>query len=134
MNTLKVNGMSTSVNNYDAIEKLIYEEGLQIEAIDVHPELDVLLIILNTKAVLRQRLSSYRGLISADKSALLNYEFISNGTGVRWPLLDEDLSLKGFLRDELRNVVKNNKNNNIAAWFLLLHKKFYAPFLKMIIP
>lgn len=107
--------MNTSVNNYDAIEKLIYEEGLHIEAIDVHPELDVLLIILNTKAVLRQRLSSYRGLISADKSALLNYEFISNGTGVRWPLLDEDLSLKGFLRDELRNVVKNNKNNNIAA-------------------
>jgi len=96
--------MNISVNNYDSIEKLIYEEGLRIEAIDLHPELDVMLIILNTKAVLHQKLSTYPHLKNSDKTSLFNYEFIGNGTGIHWPLLDEDLSLKGFLSDELRTI------------------------------
>lgn len=100
--------MNTSTNNYDAIERLIFEEGLRIEAIDVHPELDMMLVVLNTKAVLHQRLSSYQRLITSDKSALLQYELIANGTGIHWPLLDEDLSLKGLLQDALRTVVKKN--------------------------
>jgi hypothetical protein len=102
--------MNTSVNNYDAIEKLIYEEGLRIEAIDLHPELDVMLIVLNTKAVLHQKLSTYERLKSSDRSALIQYQLMANGTGIHWPLLDEDLSLKGFLRDELKSLVKNNKS------------------------
>lgn len=101
--------MNTSVNNYDTIEKLIYEEGLRIETIDVHPELDMMLIVLNTKAVLHQHLSAYKRLRSADRYALLQYELIGNGTGIHWPLPDEELSLKGFLSDELRNAVKNSK-------------------------
>jgi len=34
--------------------------------------------------------------------------------GVHWPSLDEDLSLKGFLQDELRKVVKTDKGS-VAA-------------------
>ena len=100
--------MNTLVNKYDAIENLIYDEGLRIEAIDFHPRLDVMLIVLNTKALLHQRISSYKLLLSADIQALLQYELTGNGTGVHWPLLDEDLSLKGFLQDELRNVVNHS--------------------------
>jgi len=100
--------MNTSANKYDAIEKLIYEEAIRIEAIDVHPELDVMLIILNTKAVLHQRLSSYKRLSGAAKEKLLTYELTGKGIGIHWPLLDEDLSLKGFLRDELLSVIKKD--------------------------
>jgi len=107
--------MNTSGSNqYDAIEKLIYDEGLRIEAIDIHPDLDVMLIILNTKVVLKQNLSSYKRLKGADKTALLKYQLIAKGTGVHWPELDEDLSLKGFLQDELRKVV-NDKPGIRAA-------------------
>ena len=102
--------MSILENNFDAIEKLIYEEGLRIEAVDLHPELDVMLIVLNTKAVLYQRISAYPQLKTAATNALLQYELISNGTGVHWPQLNEDLSLKGFLRDELKNLVKKGKD------------------------
>ena len=105
--------MSTLTNNFDAIEKLIHQEGLQIVTVDFHPELDVMLVILNTKAVLHQRLSSYPRLFSADKNVLLQYELIANATGIHWPLLDEDLSLKGFLQDELRNVVSNKDTAEI---------------------
>lgn len=101
--------MNTLTNDFDAIEKLIHQENLQIVTLDIHPELDVMLIILNTKAVLHQKLSSYPRLFSADKNILLQYELIAGGTGIHWPQLDEDLSLKGFLQDELRNVVSNKK-------------------------
>jgi hypothetical protein len=107
--------MSTSPNNqFDAIESLIFEEGLRIETLDFHPELDIMIIILNTKAILRQNLSSYLYLKNAEKSQLLQYELIGGGTGIRWPLLDEDLSLKGFLQNELRKVV-NTDNGALAA-------------------
>lgn len=99
--------MNTLINNYDAIERLIFDEELRIEAIDVHPDLDIMLIILNTKAVIQQHLSRYYRLKSADKTALLKYELIADGTGIHWPDLDEDLSLKGFLRDKLNEVVNN---------------------------
>jgi hypothetical protein len=82
--------------------------------VDFHPELNVMLIILNTKAVLRQRLSSYKLLAHADKNELSQYELIAYGTGIRWTLLNEDLSLKGFLRDELRKVIRNNENTLAA--------------------
>ncbi|MBI5857049.1 MAG: DUF2442 domain-containing protein [Sphingobacteriales bacterium] len=100
--------MNTSANNFDSIEKIIYDDGVSIETVDIHPELDVMLIILNTKAVLRQKISSYKRLKEADKKSLLHFELIGDGTGIHWPLLDEDLSLKGFLRDELLNMVKKD--------------------------
>jgi hypothetical protein len=75
--------MNTSVNKYDAIEKLIYDEGLRIEAVDFHTELDVMLVVLNTKAVLRQQLSSYKSLKSADKAVLQKYELTGKGTGIQ---------------------------------------------------
>lgn len=100
--------MSTSMqNNYDSIERLIYEEGLRIETIDFHPDLDLMLVVLNTKVVLQHHISAYKLLKSADPTALRQFELIGNGTGVHWPSLDEDLSLKGFLKDELKKIVSD---------------------------
>ena|ERR1700722_18433792 len=104
--------MTTLPNNqYDAIESIIFTEDLRIEAIDFHPEQDLMLVVLSTKVVLTQKLSSYKSLWAADKSQLLQYELVGRGTGVHWPLLDEDLSLKGFLQNELRKVVKTGKGS-----------------------
>jgi len=68
--------MNTSTNKFDALESLIFEEGLCIEAIDVLPEMDLLLVILNTKTILRQRLSDHPRLKNANKEQLLNHMFI----------------------------------------------------------
>ncbi len=106
--------MNTSINNYDTIEQLIYTEGLRIQAVDFHKELDLMLVVLNTKAILQQKISSYPSMINATAEQLMQYKLIGNGTGINWPALDEDLSLKGFLKDELRQTV-SNKKNNIAA-------------------
>ena len=100
--------MNTSQNKYDVLEQLIFEEGLSIVSVDIHKELDLMLITLNTKAMLRQRISSYKSLIEASTSDLANFELIAGGKGVHWPTLDEDLSLKGFLQQELRNIVNKD--------------------------
>jgi hypothetical protein len=101
--------MNTSANKqFDAIDNLILKEELRIKAVDIHPELDLITIYLNTKAVLSQNISSYKLLKGAEKTQLLQYELIGGGVGIHWPLLDENLSLKGFLQDELRKVVKSD--------------------------
>jgi hypothetical protein len=102
--------MNTSANNYDAIEQLIFEENIKIEAVDIHASQGLLLLILNTKAVLRFELSAFTALKNANAEALNNYIIIAQGTGIHWPDLDEDLSLKGFLQHELKRTV-----NNMAA-------------------
>lgn len=94
--------MSTSGNNFDSIEKLIYDEGLRIMAVDIHKDLDLMLIILNTRTILKRNLSSYKRLKNAGAEKLANYRLIARGTGIHWPTLDEDLSLKGFLKEEIQ--------------------------------
>ena len=49
--------MDTLVNSFDSLEQLIYEEGIRIKEIDVHPDMDILLIILNTGSVLQEKIS-----------------------------------------------------------------------------
>lgn len=99
--------MSTSNNKYDALEQLIHEENIRIQTIDVHPEMDLLLVLLNTGSVLKEALSSYPSLSGADANQLRRFELIGKGTGIHWPELDEDLSLKGFLTNSLKNLVAN---------------------------
>lgn len=58
---------------------------------------------------MHQRLSSQPRLITAGIITLLQYKLIGNGTGIHWTLFEEDVSLKGFLHDELRNVVSGKQ-------------------------
>jgi uncharacterized protein DUF2442 len=97
--------MDTLINSYDSLEQIIYEDDIRIKEIDVHPDMDILLIILNTGSVLQEKLSKYPRLRNVSKESLKKYELIGKGTGIHWPELDEDLSLKGFLRDTIKNHV-----------------------------
>lgn len=106
--------MTTSIENLDELEKIIYQEGIRINAIHIHKELDLLLIVLNTRAILSRALSSYIVLKNATESQLNNYIFIGKGTGLHWPEIDEYLSLKGFLKEELKQSLNTN-NAKLAA-------------------
>ena len=50
----------------------------------------------------------YRSLMNATKHELSNYELIGDGEGIHWPLLDEDLSVKGFLMGVMDAAPKKN--------------------------
>lgn len=83
----------------DAIELMILREGLRIA--DVHPykELDLLAIVLNSGDVLQARITDYERLKKASNAQLKKWRLIGGGIGIHWEALDEDLSLRGFLRD-----------------------------------
>jgi hypothetical protein len=85
----------------DTIERAILERDIRIA--DIHPnkELDLLVIVLNTRDVVRVPLSAYVRLAKAGTKALANWQLLGEGYGVHWPDLDEHLSLKGFLRDAM---------------------------------
>lgn len=85
----------------DPIERAIFRQGLSIVDIHMSKELDMLLVVLNTREVLKLRLSASKALAKASEKQLADWQLIGSGYGVHWPRLDEHLSLKGFLRDAM---------------------------------
>jgi hypothetical protein len=88
--------MNTSENRIenkratDPIDQLIFEEGLRIKSLWIDKELDLIIALLNNKKILKRPLS----------------DFENDGTGIHWPKLDEDLSLRGFLKYELSKMAE----------------------------
>ncbi len=100
--------------HYDDLEKLIYEDGLKIRALHFHPDLDLMLIVLSNKKVLSRLISSSPRLKQATPEQLNNYRLIGQGAGIHWPDVDEDLSLKGFLKDEISRSIRDISNTRVA--------------------
>ncbi len=82
----------------DPFDRLIFEKGLRATQVVVDKKLDMLLVILNNSRVLKIRLSDYEKLKKASQSQLNRWKLISNGVGIEWSELDEDLSLKGIIK------------------------------------
>ena len=93
-----VNIYSSTMN---ALEKRIHLDGLRIKALHFHHDLDLMLIVLTNKKVLTHPISSSQLLADATEEQRNHYELIGKGVGVHWPDLDEDLSLKSFLQEEI---------------------------------
>lgn len=85
----------------DELERRIHIDGLRIKALHFHSDMDLILIVLSNKKVLTYPISSSQRLSDATEEQRNNYEFIGRGVGVHWPDVDEDLSLEGFLRNEI---------------------------------
>lgn len=83
----------------DPIDILIFEKGLRIKTLFIEKELDLLLIILNNGNLIKSRISVFDRLKNASQEILLQWELHNEGTGVRWDKLDEDLSLRGFIKE-----------------------------------
>ncbi len=99
--------MNTSVNtrwNFDPIDKMIFEDSIKIVSIFFHKKLDVMLILLNNRRILERKISSSKRLAKATESELQNYEI--SRTGIHWSALDEDLSLRGFLKEEMLKAIQ----------------------------
>lgn len=98
-----------ATNGYDSIEALIFDENIRIRAVDILAGVDLLVIILNSGTALQYALSNHRSLSSASPMHLACYQLAGGGTGIHWPALDEDLSLKGILRETQKSQITHNK-------------------------
>ena len=106
--------MNISENKYDAIETLIFQEGLKIQSVEIKNKRDQLFIYLNNGQTIIAPISLFPKLKNASLKLLSAYKINRSGSGIRWERLDEDLSLKGFLRDELKKIV-GSKDDALAA-------------------
>ncbi|MDH5380554.1 MAG: DUF2442 domain-containing protein, partial [Cyclobacteriaceae bacterium] len=82
----------------DPFDVLIFEKGIRAKNLLIDKELDLLVVVLNNGIVLKMHLYDYPVLQGATLQQLEDWELIGDGVGVRWKQLDEDLSIKGFIK------------------------------------
>jgi hypothetical protein len=84
------------------IEAMILKEGLRIKDVLPCGDIDLLAIILNSGDVLQACLSDFERLKKASDAQLKKWRLIGGGMGGHWEGMDEDLSLRGFIRDRVQ--------------------------------
>lgn len=90
----------------DEINKMIIEDGLRIKAVHFHKDLDLMMILLNNKKVLKRSISEFKLLRNATEKQLQKYEI--SRMGIHWSELDEDLSLLGFIKYEMLKSIQDD--------------------------
>lgn len=88
----------------EALDQLIFEESLRIHQVWIDKSLDLIVLLLNNKKILKRPISDFKLLVNATEAQLNDFE--TDGIGIHWPELDEDLSLRGFLKYELAHMDK----------------------------
>jgi len=82
----------------DAIDQIIFDGGLRIKSVWLDKELDLMIILLNNRKIIQRTISDFPFLKNASDAQLKSLN--NDGFGIHWTDLDEDLSLRGFLKDE----------------------------------
>lgn len=88
----------------DPIDQLIFEGGLRKKSVWFDRELDLIVVLLNNKNLLKRPLSDFERLTNASVQQLQQFE--NDGIRIHWLELDDDLSLRGFLKNELAKMYK----------------------------
>ncbi len=88
-----------NIHSKDYIDKLIFEKNLRIRNLFFDKSLDLMLVVLSNKVVLKAKISDFPALASAPSAQLENWQLIGQGVGIHWPDLDEDISLRGLIKD-----------------------------------
>lgn len=83
----------------DPFDKLIFEKGLRIKQIMADKKLNTMIILLNNADALKVPLNYFTKLNAATQTDLDQWQLIGGGTGIHWQTLDEDLSLKGLIKE-----------------------------------
>lgn len=97
MNTL--DNQVENKRSTDPIDQLIFEGEPRIKKIWFDKDLDLIIVLLNNKKIIKRPLSDFERLPNAPIEELENFE--NDGIGIHWSDLDEDLSLRGFIKYEL---------------------------------
>lgn len=83
----------------DPFDRLIFEKGLRVKQIMIDKNLNTMLILLNNAKALQVPVDYFARLKNATQDDLNKWELTGNGTGIRWETIDEDLSLKGLIKE-----------------------------------
>lgn len=101
-----MNTSNTNCWDFDTIDKMIFEEGLKIVSVFFHKDMDVMLILLSNRKILERKISITARLAIATEQQLQNYQI--SRSGIHWLEIDEDLSLRGFLKEEMIKAIHSS--------------------------
>ncbi|TAE27592.1 MAG: DUF2442 domain-containing protein [Cytophagales bacterium] len=102
-----------SLPRLDEFDRFIFLNELTVNKLAFFRDMDMMLIILSNRMVINRQLSAYRFLDKATDDQLQEYTI--SATGVHWPQLDADLSLRGFLIEEALGRFSQNQPRTQAA-------------------
>jgi hypothetical protein len=83
----------------DAFDRLIFEKGLRVKQIMTDKNLNTMIILLNNAHALKVPINHFIKLKNASQADLDKWKLTGNGIGIRWENIDEDLSLKGLIKE-----------------------------------
>jgi hypothetical protein len=83
----------------DPFDRLIFEKGLRIKQIMADKNLNTMIILLNNGDALKVPVNHFERLKHASQSDLDKWTLSGDGTGIHWESIDEDLSLKGLIKE-----------------------------------
>lgn len=89
----------------DPFDKLIFEYKLRAKQLVIDKDLDLLVVLFNNGKLIKLSISDFPKLKKANKKQLNNWSLIGGGIGIRWEELDEDLSIKGFIKTSALNAI-----------------------------
>ena len=89
----------------DPYDKLIFEQGIRAKNLFFDKDLDLMLVALNNGKVLHFKISDFPRLQNATFSQLSDWTLEQGGIAVSWEELNENLSVKGFLKQAAMNEV-----------------------------
>lgn len=91
-------GKIVNIRSKDPLDILIFEKGLRIKSLLSDKELDLMVLVLTNGKIIKAKISGFSLLKNASQKQLENWVLIGGGIGLHWEDLDEDLSLKGFIK------------------------------------
>jgi hypothetical protein len=104
----------------DPLDLLILEKGLRIKSVFMDKESDLMILVLSNGKIIKSEISIFPRLKSGNQKQLNEYRLIGAGIGIQWEELDEDLSLKGFIKDTaIKNIIRQLQTKETDEFMLV---------------
>ncbi|MEO8149575.1 MAG: DUF2442 domain-containing protein [Bacteroidia bacterium] len=114
---MNISQKNSDKKSSDPFDKLIFEKGLRIKNLVIDKELDLMIVVLNNSKVLRLNISDFPKLKKAGKNQLNDWKLENKGVAVSWESLNEDLSVKGFIKSAALNAALHTLEGNSESAF-----------------
>jgi len=87
----------------DPFDTIVFEKGVCIHKLYADFEFKLIIILLNTGKAFKFSIKQFPKLNKASQSELNNFELIGDSVGIHWKGIDEDLSLKGIIKEAVQS-------------------------------
>ena len=99
----------SQLDSAEAIDRIIEENELGFYTAHMHPQLNLILFVLNNGEIVQIKYLDYPGFHYASSLKLYNFRFEEERKKLFWPELQYELGLKELLLRELQARMKKGK-------------------------